>query len=310
VQLSLISIGGLISLAHLHKGAGFLAALQSALWSTADRTGHSVYEIGSLKTPILGYDNPTITAGGKDTKIQPTLTAEGDDKITYGVPSLHALDVTLRSPRLKNVNFLQPSNLRSKHNLEQGEASEADAREGVAPMIAPKLAKVSHHLSNTSTRKRGRKKSAASETEPPKLQREGPSRCSSIAPVKAGGHAAQQRRTRDMRAAPPKADSGTTPEQKVEGSREKASGRAAGRRKTAKLARSVDKAKSAPTHSGRVKCGEDASKDEAHKAREHLKHVDLQDDGEAPPAPRGSRGAKAQQSRGSRERRAGAPSLY
>jgi hypothetical protein len=235
--------------------------------------------------PILGYVNLTITAGGKDTEIPFAITKEGADMIIIGSPGLRALDFTLKSPRFKNVNYLQPPNCRQKHNLESSEALEAEQREGEAPMIAPKLVKQSHQLSKTSKQKSGKKKSAASETEPPKLQRENPSSCSSIAPAKAGGHAAQRRSTRGMRAAPPKADSDSATEQKVEASSEKTSGRAAGKRKNAKPAKGAEKAKTAPTHSDRVRCEEELKKDEVYKVLEQHKHVELSDDGNIVPAP-------------------------
>jgi hypothetical protein len=283
-QFNLITIGSLFSLAHLHKGAGFMAALRSALWNTADRPGHSVYGIGGLKMPLLGYVNLSITAGGKEIEVPFAITKEGSDMIIVGTPGLRALNFTLKSPFFKNVNFLQPPKLRRS---EQDEATRVEASANQAPSIAPKLDKYLPTKAPAAKKGGNKKKKAVKSSAvmgPSGATREQPS-CSTDAPLKGGGQVKQKRADRAPRKTTPKAAKDATAEATTTQTKEKtSSGRAAGRRKNAKPVEDVDKAKSVLRHSDRVKCENELKKDALNLVLEKHAHVQIEDNGNIVPA--------------------------
>jgi hypothetical protein len=260
-QFNLISIGGLFSLAHLHKGAGFMAALRSALWNTADRPGQEVYGVGGAKIPLLGYVNLTITAGGKDIEVPFAITPEGNDLIIIGTPGLRALDFTLHSPLFKNVNFLAPPERKQKKKTQKKKKQEKEEKASEAPtsrgtvteMITPKLVKVLPTPNKPKKKRNDKnmKNNSAKPAETAAVLREDPSR-SNIAPLKGGGQAQQSHATRDPCAATPKGTTDTTQATTLKAKKKLTSRRAASTWKDAVPVMSVDKAKSALRRSGRV----------------------------------------------------------
>ena len=137
-QLNLISIGTLFTLARLHRGGQFKAALKGALWNARPGPDKAVTGIGGIRLLVLGYVSLTIKAGGKQIELPFAITREGEDRIIIGTPGLRALGFTMRSPLFKNVDFLaDPRNRQVRVKQRDGGAKNKQHAEPDEPRITP-----------------------------------------------------------------------------------------------------------------------------------------------------------------------------